>query len=30
MSHTVTISGDVSQKDGMTVITGRDVKMVSK
>jgi hypothetical protein len=29
MSHTVTITGDVSEKDGTTVITATDLKMVS-
>src|SRR5262245_38048536 len=30
MSHTVTITGEVSEKDGMTMITAADLKMVSK
>jgi hypothetical protein len=30
MSHTVTITGDVSEKDGVTVITASDLKMVSR
>ena len=30
MSHTVTITGEVSQKDGKTVIAASDLKMISK
>jgi hypothetical protein len=30
MSHTVTITGDVSDKDGQMIITSSDLKMVSK
>ena len=30
MGHTVTITGDVSEKDGKTVIVASDLKMISK
>jgi hypothetical protein len=30
LAHTVTVTGDVSQKDGMTMIAANDLKMVSK
>jgi hypothetical protein len=29
-THTVTVSGDVTEKDGMTMMTASDVTMVSK
>ena len=30
MTHTVTIAGDVSEKDGMTLVAASDLKMVSR
>jgi hypothetical protein len=30
VSHTVTISGDVVEKDGVQMLTASDLKMVSK
>ena len=30
MGHTVTITGDVSEKDGKMVMTASDLKMIGK